>query len=60
MALNRDSIIMHKEVTEYCFVCDTTEHLTTVGSKLMCYGCEHELFYAEKDMELMTIMYGYE
>lgn len=51
---------MHKEVTEYCFVCDTTEHLTTVGTKLMCYGCEHELFYAEKDMELMTIMYGSE
>ena len=47
-------------MTECCLVCGTKEHLTSVGGKIFCYGCEHEIFYAHHDMELMTIMYGYE
>ncbi len=33
-----------------CFLCDTTEHLTMVGDKCMCYGCEHEMFYKYEEM----------
>ena len=60
MVLDRDSIIVHKKVIDRCIVCGTTEYLTAVGTKIMCYGCEHKIFYADNDMELMYLMYGYE
>lgn len=60
MVLDRDSIIIHKKVIDCCFVCGTTKYLTAAGTKIMCYGCEHEMFYADRDMELMYLMYGYE
>lgn len=47
-------------MSECCLVCGTKEHLTSIGGEILCYGCEHKIFYADRDMELMTIMYGNE
>lgn len=45
-------------LAEECEICGTKEHLTSRGSKIICYGCEHEIFYADRDYELMTVLYG--
>ena len=44
-------------MSEECEICATKEHLTSRGQSICC-GCEHEIFYADRDYELMTVLYG--
>lgn len=45
-------------MSEECEICGVKEHLTSRGTKIICFGCEHEIFYADRDYELMTVLYG--
>lgn len=43
-----------------CEMCNdkNEEHLTSVGDKILCFGCEHEILYKDRDYEIMQILYG--
>lgn len=43
-----------------CELCDESnqDFLVMRGNKTICYGCEHEIFYADRDKELMETLYA--
>lgn len=43
-----------------CELCNekNQDYLVIRGGKILCYGCEHEIFYADQDKALMETLYG--
>lgn len=51
--------LMRRRGVPMCHICDNTPTLNTLGGKLTCYGCEHEVMGWEHEHDArMWQLYG--